>query len=155
MIMARPGRAAEHNPAIPPRRRSLIFTQKHSESAAFNFPGSHQLIITTPKSIFIWSRNGILPVFQSGTGGIVAARKAGKHRELLAVADSQVVLLHDMKRGSKRSYKLKGSDVRARLLAIRYQADIARAMFVCFDMHKIQTAFSSLLPSKTLCKHTP
>lgn len=153
--MAKPGKVAEQNPAIPPRRRSLNFTQKHSKSAVFNFPSSHQLIITTPRSVFIWSKNGILPVFQSGTGGIVAARKTAKGGELLAVADSQVVLLHDMKRGNKRSYRLKGSDVRARLLAIRYQADIARAMFVCFDMHEIQTAYFSLLPSRTLCKHTP
>ena len=54
-----------------------------------------------------------MPVFQSATNGIVAARKTAQAGGLLAVADSQIVLLHDMKKGNERTYKLKGSDVRA------------------------------------------
>ena len=54
-----------------------------------------------------------MPIFQSATNGIVAARKTTQGEELLALADSQVVLLHDMKKGNERTYKLKGSDVRS------------------------------------------
>lgn len=110
--MTKPSRAVEHEPVIPPRRKSLLFMREHSKSAAFPFPDSHQLIITTPKGVFIWSKHGILPAFYSGTGGIVAARKTTEDGQLLAVADSQVVVLHDMQKGINRSYKLKGSDVR-------------------------------------------
>lgn len=110
--MTESSRVTEPKPIIPPRRRSLIYTRRFSKNAAFNFPDSHHLIITTPRSVFVWSRDGILPVFQSATKGIVAARKTAKGGELLAVADSQVVLLHDMKKGNERTYKLKGSDVR-------------------------------------------
>lgn len=60
----------------------------------------------------MWSKDGIVPIFQSATNGIVAARKTARAGGLLAVADSQVVLLHDMKKGNQRTYKLKGSDVR-------------------------------------------
>lgn len=106
-------RAAEQKPVIPPRRRSLIHTRKYSKNVAFSFPKSNELIITTPRSVFVWSKDGIRPVFQSATKGIVAARKTAQAGGLLAVADSQVVLLHDMKKGNEETYKLKGSDVRA------------------------------------------
>jgi hypothetical protein len=110
--MTRPSRPVEKKPVIPPRRKSLLFMREHSKSTAFSFPDSHQLIVTTPKGVFVWSKRGISPVFYSETGGIVAARKATRGGQLLAVADSQVVVLHDMKKGVERSYKLNGSDVR-------------------------------------------
>lgn len=102
----------EQIPPIPPRRRSLIHTRKFAKNVAFNFPDSHELIVTTPRSVFVWSNDGIVPVFQSTTNGIVASRKTAQGGGLLAVADSQVVLLHDMKKGNEKTYKLKGSDVR-------------------------------------------
>ena len=117
--MTKPSRGAvEQKPLIPPRRRSLIYMRNPSKIEAFNFPDSHQLIITTSSGVFVWSRDGVLPVFESKTGGIVAARAIGQgRRELLAVADSQVVLLHDMRKGYDKSYELKGSDVRLGRLA--------------------------------------
>ena len=51
-------------------------------------------------------------IFRSGSEGIVAAKKAHNGSSLLAVADSQVVVLHDIEKGMQKSYKLKGSDVR-------------------------------------------
>ncbi|KAI9846227.1 MAG: hypothetical protein M1830_007464, partial [Pleopsidium flavum] len=74
------------------------------------FPKSHHLIITTTKSVYCWSSNGITELFRSGSEGIVAAKRAGDGSGLLAVADSQVVILHDVKRGMNKSYRLKGSD---------------------------------------------
>lgn len=154
LIMMKPGRAIGQKPVVPPRRRSLLYMRSISKTATFNFPDSHHLIITTSKGVFIWDREGILPVFQSETGGIVASRKTANDSELLAVADSQVVLLHDMNRGDKKTYKLRGSDVRVGLLAIRCEADIARAMSACFNMHKTRTACSSLQLFKIPFRHT-
>ncbi len=112
IIMTKPSRTADQKPVIPPRRKSLAGTRKQSKNPTLNFPASHQLIITTPKKIFIWSRHGITPIFESGSRGIVAARKTAAGGGLLAVADSHIVLLHDMKKWNERRYKLKGSDVR-------------------------------------------
>ena len=50
-------------------------------------------------------------IFRSGSGGIVAAKKTADGAGLLAVADSEVVLLHDIKKGMQKSYRLKGTDV--------------------------------------------
>ncbi len=75
------------------------------------FPKSHHLIVTTTKGVYSWSRNGITELFRSGSEGIVAAKRAGDGSGVLAVADSQVVILHDVKRGMDKSYRLKGSDV--------------------------------------------
>ncbi len=42
----------------------------------------------------------------------MAARKTAAGGGLLAVADSHIVLLHDMKKRNERRYELDGSDVR-------------------------------------------
>lgn len=76
-----------------------------------SFPSSHHLVITTTKGVYTWSRNGVTEIFRSSSGGIVAAKKAHNGSSWLAVADSQVVVLHDTEKGMQRSYKLKGSDV--------------------------------------------
>lgn len=154
MVMMKSSRAAEQKPLIPPRRRSLIHTRKFAKNVAFSFPDSHQLIVTTPRSVFVWSKDGILPVFQTTTNGIVAARKTAEGGEVLAVADSQVVLLHDMKKGNERTYKLKGSDVRAGHGQSDTKLISLRAMFVCFDMHKRRTTYFSPPPSRMPCEHT-
>ena len=54
-------------------------------------------------------------LFHSGSGGIVAAKKlSGDDDGSLAIADSQVVILHDIKKGMQKSYRLKGSEVQSR-----------------------------------------
>ena len=146
--------SAEEKPIIPPRRRSLNYVRKSSKNGAFSFPDSDQLIITTPRSVFVWSKDGILPVFQSATQGIVAARWMAKGGKLLAVADSQVVLLHDMKKGNERTYKLKGSDVRIDHGRSDTKLISPRVKFVCFDMHQIRTTYFSPPPSRMSCEHT-
>ena len=67
------------------------------------------MLATTSTGVYSWDNNGVTQLFRSGSGGIVAARKAGN---MLAIADGKVVILHDMDKGlQKRSYRLKGSDV--------------------------------------------
>jgi hypothetical protein len=77
-----------------------------------SFPPSLQAIVTTARGVYSWTRDGVQEMFHSGSGGIVAAKKTCGTGGLLAVADSQVVLLHDVKKGMQQSYRLKGTEVR-------------------------------------------
>lgn len=97
------------------------------------FPRSHHLVITTTRGVYTWGRNGVTEIFRSGSGGIVAAKKAQNGSSLLAVADSQVVVLHDTEKGMQKSYKLKGSDVCTRALPKRSYSgtDSLRAKSAC------------------------
>lgn len=81
------------------------------ELDASKCPKTHHLIITTAKGVYSWSRNGITELFRSGSQDIVAAQRAPDGSGVLAVADSGVVFLRDGKKGTERSYRLKGSDV--------------------------------------------
>ncbi|KAJ6256715.1 hypothetical protein Dda_8581 [Drechslerella dactyloides] len=80
-----------------------------------------KVIVTTATKVNVW--NGVNErydtVFTSGTEGIVSAKLA-KEGNVLAVAGSQVVLLHKIEKGQQQSYKLKGADA-TRLL--EYAAD--------------------------------
>ncbi|KAF3936600.1 hypothetical protein ABW19_dt0207934 [Dactylella cylindrospora] len=80
-----------------------------------------KVIITTATEVNVWNgtNNKYDTVFASGTEGIVAAKLA-REGNVLAVAGSQVVLLHRIEKGQQQSYKLKGSDA-TRLL--EYAAD--------------------------------
>src|SRR6266516_4709346 len=67
-------------------------------------PISRSLIVTTASNIYALSNNGAAAIFSSETSGIVAAKKSN---DTLAIADGQVVVLRDIKRGMERSHKLK------------------------------------------------
>ena len=95
---------------IRSRPKQLTFPED-IESHSDCFPKFHQLIVTTAKGIYVWTRDGFKEVFCSGTGGIVAAKKLSHSSNLVAVADSQIVVLHDINRGQQHSHKLKGTDV--------------------------------------------
>lgn len=108
--MTKSDRAAKFPPIIPPRQGS-IEEPGFRGWGVFSFPPSNRLIITTKKGVYIWDVYGITEIFRSGSEGIVAAKKVANGSEMLAVADSQVVVLHDINRGMQRSYRLKASDV--------------------------------------------
>ncbi|KAK6538737.1 hypothetical protein TWF694_010311 [Orbilia ellipsospora] len=97
--------------------------QNKSTSSRTNdgISSSWKVILTTATEVNVW--NGVNDtydtVFTSGTEGIVSAKLA-KEGNVLAVAGSQVVLLHKIERGQQQSYKLKGADA-TRLL--EYAAD--------------------------------
>ena len=116
--MTRSTKAAKP-PIIPFRQGSSAATEEPGFRGwgVFPFPPSNRLIITTTKGVYIWDVYGISEIFRSGSEGIVAAKKIASGREMLAVADSQVVVLHDISGGMQRSYRLKGSDVGAFLSA--------------------------------------
>jgi len=70
------------------------------------------LFIVTPSAIYLHSQASKKLLFECETpDGILNARAAKDGSGLLAVADSQVVLLHDSERGNGRVYKLKSGDV--------------------------------------------
>jgi len=77
----------------------------------FVFPPDQHLVIATEKRVLSWSGDGTATIFTSGSSGILAAKEATDGSSTLAVADSQVVVLHDLDRGMDRSYRLKGTDV--------------------------------------------
>jgi hypothetical protein len=85
----------------------------HAEAGdtRLTFPPSHHLIVTTRRNVCSWNARGLTDIFHSGSEGIVAAKKATDGSGMLAVADSQVVVLHDVGRGMEKSYRLKGGDV--------------------------------------------
>lgn len=116
MTMAHPVQASNKSgPIVPPRRKSSLFMRENPNHDRLDLPACRHLIVTTTRGVFTWGSHGVKEIFHSGSGGIVAARKARNGSSLLAVADSQVVILHDTRKGMQKSYKLRGSDVRSQL----------------------------------------
>lgn len=110
-MMAHPVKASKAIPIVPPRRKSSLFMREKSNHDMLDLPACRHLIVTTTRGVFTWGSHGVKEIFHSGSGGIVAARKARNGSSLLAVADSQVVILHDTRKGMQKSYKLRASDV--------------------------------------------
>ncbi len=75
------------------------------------FPEKYHLNVTTEKRVHAWYSSGVREAFASRDGGIVTTREAKDGSGILAIADSQIVLLHDAKGHTNKRYKLKGSDV--------------------------------------------
>lgn len=110
--MAKHVKGAKSVPSLPPRRPLLSdLGEAGVPERAFAFPMRHRLIITTTKGVYAWGDDGVIEIFRSGSEGIVAAKKLSGDKDMLAVADSQVVVLHDIKGEAQRSYRLKGSEV--------------------------------------------
>ena len=122
--MTKSARAAKPPPIVPLRQGSSGATEDPGlRGGVFSFPPSNRLIITTQKGVYTWDVYGITEIFRSGSEGIVAAKKIVIGNEMLAVADSQVVVLHDISGGLQRSYRLKGSDVSDFLLLVHNLID--------------------------------
>ncbi|KAF2141077.1 uncharacterized protein K452DRAFT_272899, partial [Aplosporella prunicola CBS 121167] len=111
-------------PAEPPAQR-------------FAFPKDHHLVVTTQQNVLSWDARGLTRAFTSGSGGIHAAKEAKDGSNLLAIADSQVVLLHDTNRGMEKSYRLKGTDGQIRLL--EYSDDSKSLFFTTTLQNAVQS----------------
>lgn len=106
-------KGAKSVPALP-LRRPLAFELGHSGSSgrvSLAFPQDHRLIVTTSQGVYTWDLNGVTEIFHSSSKGIVAAKRLASDGKMLAVADSQVVVLHDFEGETQKSYRLKGSEV--------------------------------------------
>ena len=125
-----------------------------------NLPNSHHLVITTPRLVNIWDINGTREIFRSGSSGIVASRRSKDGSGLLAVADSQVVILHDVRKGRQRSYRLKGKEVKRIFVACSWTIQLnlivsSRGKSVYLSSRTIQEFFSSPLPCRIQSNRTP
>ncbi|KAI4124971.1 MAG: hypothetical protein LQ347_005529, partial [Umbilicaria vellea] len=119
------------------QKKPLPLLPVETPSIEPSFPLAHYLVVTTTRGVYTWDRNGVTEIFRSGSGGIVAAKKAHNGSSLLAVADSQVVVLHDTEKGMQKSYKLKGSDGQVRLL--RYAGDSKSLFFTTSLQNSVQS----------------
>jgi len=111
-------KVAKSAPTLSSRKGSLLSVEE-SNNPFTSFPHAHQLIVTTTKGVYAWSMSGVVELFRSGSQGIVAARKISDRDGMLAVADSQLVVLHDINKGMQKSYRLKGTEVCETLLGLR------------------------------------
>lgn len=75
-------------------------------------PFERNLLITTPNAIYLRSQTSDKVVFEcKSVDGIVSACAATDNSSLLAVADSQVVILHDTAQPREKKHKLNGGGV--------------------------------------------
>lgn len=87
-------------------------------TSADQLPANFQLFIATPSAIYTHDRLAReKKLFECTSDGIVNARAAKDDSSLLAVADSQLVILHDPTRRGDRKYALKSYEGEPRLLA--------------------------------------
>jgi hypothetical protein len=76
-------------------------------------PLEQNLLITTPNAIIHHSQVTNRVLFECDTADSIANCAASRdNSSLFAIADSQVVILHDAARGRDKKYKLKNGDVR-------------------------------------------
>lgn len=117
----------------------------------FTFPQTSHLLITTSRHIFAWDATGVRTIFQSSRGGIVAAKEAKDGSGVLAVASSNVIVMHDTKRGSEESWGLNAPQEEVRHL--EYSPD-AKTLFLTTTsdgtVHRYSTERSRLIdPSQS------
>ena len=80
-------------------------------------PADLNLFIATSNAIYVHNCSaGERPLFECASDGIVNARLARDGSSLLAIADSQLVILHDSARKGDRRYALKSYEGEPRLL---------------------------------------
>lgn len=121
---------------MPPNRDPTL-----SSAQAFTIPGDSHLVITTPSNIYTWDSAGIHIIFSSSKRGIVAAAAARTKdgAPMLAVADRQVVVLHDTARGQERSWGLKAGDEEVRSLLYSRKS---KALYLSTNMTNAIQRFS-------------
>ncbi|KAF8542512.1 WD40-repeat-containing domain protein [Trichophaea hybrida] len=135
-----PSRAARNTRATrQSRTRAGIGSSNilHSPTAPFDDDPKWKLFITTNSKICAWDYSGCEPIFTSSSRGIVAAKRA-RDGSVLAIADAQVVMLHQMKDGQDKSYRLKGTQ-RCRLM--QYSHD-SRHLFYTDSLHNSVQSYS-------------
>ena len=76
------------------------------ESSRFLFPPAHHLVVVTEQNVLTWDTTGVRRTFSSSSNGILAAKEAHHGSGTLAIADSQVVLLHQVERGNGKKLQV-------------------------------------------------
>ncbi|KAL8859717.1 MAG: hypothetical protein Q9178_003832 [Gyalolechia marmorata] len=89
------------------------------------------------QGVYTCGSHGITEIFRSVSKGIVAAKRASSGSGIVAVADDQLVILHDTRKGLQASYRLRSADDRVRML--RYAKDSNRLFFTTALQNAVQT----------------
>ena len=87
-----------------------------TQTLDLELPRHYELVVTTDRCVYSWTAAGALKLFRSAAGGVLVARRVGRERRLLAVADAELVVLHDTTRNSHEAYQLKSADVSSQAL---------------------------------------
>ncbi|PNS21890.1 hypothetical protein CAC42_488 [Sphaceloma murrayae] len=120
-----------------------------SNRAKYRIPQNHHLLITTAGAIYAWDQYDCYKIFTSSRRGIRAAKASKDGSQVLAVADSQTVVLHDCRRNREESWGLNSPDDTTRLL--EYAPD-AKSLFLsttltgavqCYSVHEARMSKSS------------
>jgi len=119
--------------------RNAPYKQQNTD---FVIPVNHYLQITTARGIFTWDSQGVRKIFSSSKKGILAAKASKDGSQVLAVADSNVVVLHDCRLDREDSWGLNAEDGHVRLL--EYAPD-AKSLYLstsltgaiqCYSVHE-------------------
>lgn len=94
----------------PLDRGSLIALGIPQPISDSSVPSSHELIVTTTEGVYSWDHYETVKIFSSRSKGIVAAKRVQANKEMMAVADSHLVILHDFEEGMQRTYRLRRED---------------------------------------------
>lgn len=130
-----------------------------AENDQFDFPTNHHLLVTTASHVLCWNREGLRPIFKSGSAGIAAARESRDGSRKLAVADGRNVLMHEVERGMEGTYRLKGAEV-CHCTAYRKVKNLGpdgvmnRAKSDSLNLHRTQRRYFSRQICQTRCSYT-
>ncbi|KAF2751904.1 hypothetical protein M011DRAFT_498324 [Sporormia fimetaria CBS 119925] len=134
-------------------RIALSFHRSIATSAAamspFLLPSHRNLFIATPNAIHLHSRFEEKILFEcEAPDGILNAKHSKDNSGILAVADSQVVIICDPQKGHNRQYKLKNGDGEPRMLL--FSPDSHMLYFTTTLSHSVQAysiTTAELLPA--------
>ncbi|TGZ83383.1 WD40 repeat-like protein [Ascodesmis nigricans] len=113
------------SPPQPPTVRPSRSRRRAKESARtpFDDDSTWKLFITTHSQIKAWDQSSCDTVFSSSSRGIVAAKRA-RDGSAVAIADAQVVMLHNYKETQDKTYRLKATQRCRRLQYSRDSRDL-------------------------------
>lgn len=107
LIMSQAGNT--HTTGLRLLSKHLILPEK--QAIMKGFPTSHHLVVTMSNGVYTWTYQGVKEIFCSQSRGIIAAEKLSDSSNMLAIADSHGVILHDSSKGMQESFRLKEVEV--------------------------------------------
>ena len=96
---------------IYPRRKPSSVSEDAAIAPQEDFPSSNHLVVSTTKGVYTWTHEGVDELFRSESGGIAAAKRIFDGGNLLAIADSHIIILHNIETGVPERHGLKGITV--------------------------------------------
>ncbi|KAI9846931.1 MAG: hypothetical protein M1838_001094 [Thelocarpon superellum] len=126
-------------PATARQRVAQLLATDAQDHGLPLLPTSHHLVISTRSRVYSWHGHDLSELFHSGSAGIVAAKRANDGSGILAVADSHVVILHDIRKKLERSYRLKRAEGRVNVLEY---ADDSKSLYFTTSLQNAVQSYS-------------